>query len=164
MDRRSILASLERHASFAVVIGVSLVGGAIGCAGTGPAIIEHPRSSSMTFVSPERDPLAGAYTFRVGAPDDTASVPTPPRPRTVATRAPLHAATHARPTIRVADWSLSLGTDETRETVAPEVAFSAAMSMSAGPAPHLAHAAHATVVVPIPTIAVEEGAWEQRRR
>ncbi len=157
MDRWSFLASLGRQTSFGVVIGAC----AVGCAGTGPAIVEHPRSASMTLVSPERDPLAGTPMFRTESPDAThAAAPT--RRVAVTARAPIRVTpSSVHPPLHVADWSLSLGADET--AVAPEVAFSAALSMSAGPAPHLAHA-YGPVVVPISTVSVEEGAWERRRR
>lgn len=155
MDRWSFLASLGRQTSFGVVIGAC----AVGCVGTGPAIVEHPRSASMTLVSPERDPLAGTPMFRTESPDDTHAA-SPPRRVVVGARPPIRVTpASVHPPLHVADWSLSLGADET--AVAPELAFSAALSMSAGPAPHLVRGATA---VPISTVSVEEGAWERRRR
>lgn len=159
MDRGSFLASLGRRASFGIVVGVC----AMGCAGTGPPIVEHPSSPSMTFVAPERGALAGALTFPPPS-DDTR--PTSPRRRTVisATRPRMRAATAHRAPLHVADWSLSLGTDEASPSVAPEVALSAALSMSAGPAPRLVPAPEGAIVVPVSAVSVEEGAWERRRR
>ena len=66
--------------------------------------------------------------------------------------------------LRAADWSLALDNGETSATLAPAVALSTALSLSAGPAPHLTHAAYGDVVVSVPEVAVVEGAWEARRR
>lgn len=156
MDRGSILTSLGR----ATALGVALGAIAGGCAGSGPPIVEHPRSASMTLVSPERDPLAGAITLPPPSSPQDAPRALPPR-QIAARRVPLHRST--RTTLHVADYSLALGPVEARAAIAPAIAFSAAMSMSTGPAPRLAPTTHA-VVVPIPSVAVEEGAWEEQRR
>jgi hypothetical protein len=116
----------------------------------------------MVLVSPESDPLAGAWTFPSSEGPGAGRDPTPglvaaPTPEIM------------RPTpehlwLRAADWSLALDNGETSATVAPAVALSAALSLSAGPAPHLTRAAYGEVVVSVPEVSVEEGAWEARRR
>jgi hypothetical protein len=161
MDPASILASLGRIALTRATFGVATAAALFGCAGTGPAIVEHPRSVSMALVSPERDPLAGALVF--SAPSAPDAPPPRPRHRALMSRR-IHPTPPTRAALHVAEWSLSLGADETRATVAPSIALSAALSMSAGPAPHLDHAVPGAIVVPIPRAAVEEGAWERRRR
>lgn len=163
MDRwissRSFLATLGRRiASASVVLGAFA---AAACAGSGPAIAHHPRSSSMVLASPESDPLAGAVTFGSSGGAASARDPIP----TLALEPPAElAAAHTHVSLRVGAWSLGLGTGETSTTVAPTIALSAALSMSAGPAPHLTRAAPGAVVVSVSEVAVEEGAWEARRR
>jgi hypothetical protein len=166
MDRWSILASLGRWTSSAgVVIGAL----SAGCAGTGPAIVEHPRSVSMSAVAPERDPLAGALTFRPDAPSPDASAPDDASSSTacsssLALRAPEPIVAPAHTILHIGHWSLALGSDETSASVTPAIALSAALSMSAGPPPHLVRATHGAVVVSVSEVAVEEGAWEESRR
>jgi len=142
------------------------------CAGSGPAIVEHPRSGSMVLVSPESDPLAGAWTYPSsggarGASDPTLSVTTDPAATDPAATDPEPEVTtpsREHVWLRAADWSLALGNGETSASVAPAAAFSAALSLSVGPAPHLRHVRRGDVLVSVPEVAVEEGAWEARRR
>src|SRR4051812_2700032 len=49
-----------------------------GCAGTGPAIVEHPRSSGIVVVSPETDVLAGTPVLRPGESDPPRAIASAP--------------------------------------------------------------------------------------
>jgi hypothetical protein len=171
MDTRSSGSALPRFAAVAVAL-------AAGCAGTGPAIVQHPRSVvGFEVVSPELEPLAGALRWDPGV----GALHWDPsffgvrsretrRPSglalTLAAPPPV-APPPARVTLEEDAWSLALGPDETSSTVSPPVAFDAALWMSAGPAPVLSrvdpHLDHAAVVV-VSEVAVEEGAWEEERR
>lgn len=165
MDRwrstRSLFATLDRCAAPALLLAVSATTAA--CAGTGPAIVEHPRSASMMLVSPERDPLAGAITLPTSgmqaapdpAPEPALTLPTPP---------PLAPAGASRVALETDAYSLALGSGETSALVPPPVALSTALAASAGPAPHLRRDGPSLVAVSVSETAVEEGAWEEARR
>src|SRR5262249_31422076 len=112
---------------------------AIGCAGTGPPLVQHPRSSPMTAVSPELDPLACARGREEGRAEGAAVATQPPslgpEPPPSSPPPPEHVA------LEQDEWSLALAPDETSSTVSPPIAFDAALWMSAGPAPRLSRAA-----------------------
>src|SRR5439155_13063127 len=120
------------------------------------------------LVSPERDPLAGALTFTTSSSsgEEARAAPMRTPARALALDAPPDLGdvvpTHA--TLHVEQWSLALGSGETSATVAPEIAFAAALSMSAGPAPRLVRDGPRAVVVSVFEVAVEEGGWEASRR
>lgn len=156
----SFLAALGRRAPSAGVALGALA--AVACAESGPAIVEHPRSSPMVAASPESDPLAGAVTFPSSGGDVAAPDPAPALALETPPQLGALGSTHV--SLRGGEWSLALGTGETTTTVAPPIALSAALSMSAGPAPHLTRAAPGVVAVSVSDAAVEEGAWEARRR
>jgi hypothetical protein len=161
MDTRSSgsrLAPFVARASCSLAMAI-----AAGCAGSGPPLVEHPRPvAGFDVVSPEADPLAGALRFEAGGTTDGARA-TIGSALTLAPP-PAVAPPPARVTLEEDAWSLALGPDETSTTVAPPIAFDAALWMSAGPAPRLSHVDHGAALVVVSEVAVEEGAWEEERR
>jgi hypothetical protein len=107
------VARLTRIASIAAGLACSA------CAGTGPPVIEHPRSTAIVVVSPESDALVGAPTFR---PGERVAQRTVVR-RAIAPRlviparadvATLHA---SHVVIDVGEWNLALDADLSEEAV-----------------------------------------------
>jgi hypothetical protein len=149
-----------------LALGASVTTGLVcsACAGTGPAVVEHPRSHASVAVAPESDPLAGAPTFRLGesdAPPRAASSPAPERALALPARAYVPART-SPVVIYTGAWNLALGNAASEMT--PERARSAAFALSAGAPLRLVEPPASTAILTVSEEAMEEGAWDASRR
>jgi hypothetical protein len=151
-----------------IALGASMMGASItACGGSGPPIAEHPRSSGMAAVAPESDPLAGTLVVRPGearAPRVVASTPARVRALALPARADLVSTRTSRVVIDEGAWNLALGGHTTDTGMAPDVALSAALTLSGGAAPRLGEPASSIAILHVSEEAVEEGAWEASRR